>query len=116
MITDDNDLETKSGAYFPLIYLTQLNDFLNAKKDLYNIINYDDLKWEESAESMYFDKEWGNWKQHFTSNHQMQNKKQILIHYDIDSFVWRTNQLPKHSSHKGIKIKCKDLQGSDQST
>ena len=103
MITDDNDLDTKSGAYFPLVYLTQLYDFLNAKKDLYNIINYDDLKWEESDESKHYDREWENWKQHVSSNHQMQHKIHILIQYDVDSFAWRTNQLLKHPSHKGIK-------------
>ena len=103
MITDDNDLDTKSGAYFPIVYLTQLYDFLDAKKDLYNIINYDDLKWEVSDESKHFDREWENWKQHISCNHQMQNKIHILIQYDIDSFAWRTNQLLKHPSHKGIK-------------
>lgn len=100
----DDIVGKKSGAYFPLGYVTDMLSFFTANKDKINLITYKDIfsGIDDSDYAGSYPTEKRNWLGRLKEDKELASKAHILIQYDLDSRPERAMRLLSHDSHKEV--------------
>ncbi|MEZ5773236.1 MAG: hypothetical protein R3D33_00570 [Hyphomicrobiaceae bacterium] len=101
--TSDDMLSRSSGAYFPRRYLTDLYRLVGERADLFEVVTYADLPWQDGddAEAMY-PKEWAAWQADLAAGRRDRGKIHLLVQYDVDSRPERTLALLRDPAHRAV--------------
>jgi hypothetical protein len=91
-------------AYIPFGYLRDFIDFLADNPDLFQILTYDDLMWQnEPAVNGAYPGERKAWDRAMREGRLDPDKIYILIQHDVDSRPELTFNLLKHEAARGIR-------------
>lgn len=103
-LADKNEpLSPRTGAYFPLQFLTDMFEFINKNHASLNVFTYNQLNIIDGRDyATGYQKEYDSWQRKIAAHHELRNKAHLLIQYDIDSRVERSNALLENSAHDGI--------------
>lgn len=90
-------------GYIPFGYHTDFIDYLADNPDLFKVITYKDLKWQDgdSADSFY-PAEKRAWDKAMRSGELDDSKIYVLIQHDVDSQPQRTMNLVRHEALRGV--------------
>jgi hypothetical protein len=90
-------------AYIPFGYHAGFIDYLAANRNLFQIITYDDLMWQdERAVNGTYPNERKAWEHAMREGRLDPNKIYVLIQHDVDTCPERTLNLLKYEASRGI--------------
>jgi hypothetical protein len=92
------------AAYLPFRYHADFIDYLAAAPDLFQIVTYDDLMWqEESPEAISYPREKEVWQRAMRDGRLSKGKIYVLIQHDVDTRPERTLKLLEYEAEKGVR-------------
>lgn len=95
--------ELEKNGYIPFGYHTDFIDLLADNPDIFQVITYEDLKWQDSNTSeSYYLAEKRAWDNAMRSGELDDSKIYVLIQHDVDSQPMRTINLLKYESKRSI--------------
>lgn len=92
-------MPTKEYGRFPYEYAEKVIKYINNKKDIFKIITYNNLLWDEDYNySNNYQKEYTKWLENKNSS-----KIYLIIQHDVDMFPERTLRMMELERELGIK-------------
>lgn len=95
--------ELEKNGYIPFGYHADFIDLISDNPDIFQVITYKDLKWQDgdSADSFY-PAEKHAWDKAIRTGELDDSKIYVLIQHDVDSQPQRTMSLLKYEAQKGV--------------
>lgn len=98
------DLLTENrSAYIPLGFYIDFLRFLDAHRDLIEIITYEDLEWgSERDPGACYAEEWKRWREALKDGRRDPRKVYVVLQHDVDSAPERTMNMLRWEDRYGI--------------
>ena len=98
-------LTQKSGAYFPLTYLTDMFKFIGAHSDQLSVFTYDDMDLPDGRDhASGYQTEYQAWHKRIAADPSARKKAHLLFQYDIDARTERMHSLIDAPEHDSVPV------------